>query len=147
MNKICNKCGTEKDLNLFAKGSSYKDGRRNVCKKCHSDYMVDYYKNNDEQRKIKNKINSVTRPTWRRHKITEEQFNKMLYMYDKKCHACKTNDAVNIDHDHNCCAGGFSCGKCVRGILCHHCNSALGFVRDSEDTLNKLIKYLKTIPQ
>src|SRR4029077_2130187 len=31
-----------------------------------------------------------------------------------------------VDHDHNCCPGAHSCGKCIRGILCGTCNSALG---------------------
>jgi hypothetical protein len=33
-----------------------------------------------------------------------------------------------IDHDHNCCHGGASCGKCIRGILCSACNLSLGHV-------------------
>jgi Recombination endonuclease VII len=29
----------------------------------------------------------------------------------------------NVDHDHACCSGKRSCGWCVRGILCHSCNT------------------------
>lgn len=28
-----------------------------------------------------------------------------------------------VDHDHACCAGSRSCGKCVRGIVCVSCNT------------------------
>ena len=30
-----------------------------------------------------------------------------------------------IDHDHRCCPPGKSCGKCIRGVLCHPCNMVI----------------------
>lgn len=48
-----------------------------------------------------------------------------------------------IDHDHGCCNTSRSCGKCVRGLLCKGCNTALGMVDDSVFVLEYAIKYLK----
>ncbi|WP_430381362.1 endonuclease domain-containing protein [Streptomyces arenae] len=35
-----------------------------------------------------------------------------------------------------------SCGKCIRGLLCLHCNSAPGYVRDSVEMCHRMADYL-----
>jgi hypothetical protein len=142
MKKICVKCNEEKDLDLFAKGKNYKDGRRGTCKRCHTDYVINYYNNNPDKKAEKIRMNSYYKPNWKRHNITEDKYKEMLDLYDGKCHSCNDNDAYCIDHDHSCCPRGFSCGKCVRGILCSQCNTALGLLSDSKDKIQNLIKYI-----
>lgn len=54
------------------------------------------------------------------------------------CDACGQRHgarAFHLDHDH--ATGRF------RGWLCHHCNVALGCVRDNPETLRKLASYLE----
>jgi hypothetical protein len=130
-------------MDLFAKGKNYKDGRRGTCKQCHSEYMINYYQTNDDKRKLKNKLNSGKDLNWKRHHLSKDQYDEMLDRHDGKCYTCNINSATNIDHDHGCCPGNRSCGRCVRGILCNQCNTALGLVKDSKDTLQSLIRYLE----
>lgn len=137
MTKTCTKCNQVKDINLFAKGKSYSDGRRNYCKKCHSRYVTQYIKNNPSKRS-----KSDYKRRFKRHGLTEEQYESLQKMYSGKCHSCKERDAVNIDHDHLCCSGPYSCGKCVRGVLCNQCNTALGLLNDDVAKIKKLIEYI-----
>ena len=142
MEKICSKCGINKNLEMFAKANRYKDGRRSYCKKCHSEYMSTYYKQNPEKLLSEAKIKSAkNRKNWKRHKMLEEDYNSLFNLYKGKCHSCKDRNATNIDHDHSCCPGLFSCGSCVRGILCNQCNTALGLLGDSTEKIKSLLKY------
>ena len=51
----------------------------------------------------------------------------------------------DTDHDHRCCPGPNSCGKCVRGLTCRACNrEVLG--RHSADQLRALADYLEDPP-
>lgn len=49
-----------------------------------------------------------------------------------------------VDHDHLCCPGQKSCGKCVRGFLCPNCNTAIGFMKDDPDRLAAAADYLRS---
>lgn len=51
---------------------------------------------------------------------------------------------LGVDHDHSCCPGRNSCGRCVRGLLCRGCNTTLGNVKDNPDTLRALATYVES---
>lgn len=76
----------------------------------------------------------------KRYGITFEQYQQMLIFQNHKCAIC---DAPNddkytfaVDHCH-------ITGK-VRGLLCSHCNTALGQLKDSVDIAIKAASYLAT---
>ena len=106
----------------------------------------DYYKKNADR------ILTRKRDYVAKKRAVEKLYNlsspyaDMVAMQNGVCAACglpPTDKGLCVDHDHDCCPKGRSCGKCVRGLLCDPCNKALGNVKDSEDTLLGLIEYLK----
>jgi hypothetical protein len=141
--RVCIKCKLEKNIEDFAKDSRCSSGRRGKCKKCHTEYMIEYYKKNKDKRDAKNKMNTKYVAPWKRHHITEEKFETMLNLFNGKCHVCREKEATSIDHDHSCCSKNRSCGKCVRGILCRGCNTALGSLKENPDTISRLLIYIK----
>lgn len=63
---------------------------------------------------------------------------------DPICEICgKTNIRYTVDHNHQCCSGHKSCGKCVRGILCYTCNLTLGHFNDDPEKIREMLKYLE----
>lgn len=75
----------------------------------------------------------------RKYGISLAQRNEMFDAQGKKCKICRCDTPPGrrgwmVDHCH-------STGR-VRGILCQHCNTALGSVKDSVLVLEQCIKYL-----
>lgn len=140
--KQCRVCDKTKSLEDFCKDKSMKDGRRNICKRCHTDYMINYYKNNPDKTAAKNKMNTRFVPAWKRHHLDESVYLDMFNKYNGLCHSCKNNKAEVIDHDHSCCKKNRSCGKCVRGILCRQCNLVLGILEEDKGKIKNLLNYI-----
>lgn len=59
------------------------------------------------------------------------------------CEICGSEDNLHVDHDHACCPGPMTCGKCFRGWLCSNCNTSLGLMKDDPERLRKAAKYLE----
>jgi hypothetical protein len=51
--------------------------------------------------------------------------------------------SMHVDHDHECCPGETSCGRCVRGFLCPTCNVGLGSFQDSPELLVSAAVYME----
>jgi hypothetical protein len=64
---------------------------------------------------------------------TQELFDLLLDAQQNACGMChepfKEGQLIHVDHNHACCRGkNRSCGQCIRGLLCHTCNIALGYI-------------------
>ncbi len=86
----------------------------------------------------------------RLYNITFQDYEAMLIKQDFRCAICPQQhgwgryEKLHVDHDHQCCKGSKSCGKCVRSLLCSHCNIMLGNAHDDIDILKAAIDYLQT---
>ena len=92
----------------------------------------------------------LTRPEkWRlyNYSLTPEKYDAMLEAQGGHCVTCDSAEKLVIDHDHACCPGGKSCGKCVRAILCHGCNTALGLAGEDPSRLRSLADYAERVTQ
>jgi hypothetical protein len=84
-----------------------------------------------------------------KYNLTPDQYMVMLLEQGGRCAACGDDDPGTrygvwcIDHDRSCCAGKFSCGGCVRALLCNGCNIALGHARDDAERLDALAAYAR----
>ncbi len=74
-----------------------------------------------------------------KYNITIEDYNQMFDNQKGCCAICNTHQSelkkiLYVDHNHDT-------GE-VRGLLCHICNSILGYAKDNTEILNNAIKYL-----
>lgn len=69
----------------------------------------------------------------RHHGLTQSEAQAMKR--SAKCEICGSIEDLKIDHDH---ASG-----AIRGVLCHHCNVAIGHMRDSPERLRAAADYLE----
>lgn len=79
--------------------------------------------------------------------LSLEDYDRMLAEQGGGCAICGATEpggrgSFHVDHDHACCPGKKSCGKCVRSLLCTNCNSGLGRFHDDPDRLMAAVAYL-----
>lgn len=83
-----------------------------------------------------------------RYKLMTSDFKRLLEA--RHCYGCDqtipTSDQVHFDHDHGCCPGNNTCGRCLRGTLCRSCNITLGKYRDHPKHRPDLLAYIRDAP-
>ena len=79
MTKSCSKCGVEKDIELFNKDRSSKDGHRSNCKICSAQYRKD---NSDKLREYREKNKERLSEYFKNRKYESEK--KLKYYRDNK---------------------------------------------------------------
>ena len=167
--KVCRTCNECKPISGFLK---HNGGYRYNCKVCHAAYTREWYKNNKEKRQAyykdyvaknpekirKHRDKSIKKlsadPVWvakrkawhtnwwlrRTYGISPEQWQSMLDAQGGLCALCRKRvrgrgDRLDVDHCHDT-------GR-VRGLLCRHCNIALGILGDNPEKMERVMRYLR----
>lgn len=122
--RYCRGCEAYLDESGF-----YKIGSR--CKSCHTKQVErrreetgDASRRNHQYKKL--------------YGITLADYERMFCMQASGCALCGSPPGkrpLHVDHNHQ--------NGRVRGLLCHHCNTGLGNLRDDRELLRRAIKYLE----
>lgn len=140
--KQCSRCKESKPVDEFNKSAKARDGLNHLCRECHRADSLSRYRADKPRHKA-----NMFKFNIEAHGITAERYDEILASQGGACAACGSTELggrgrFDIDHDHDCCPGRYSCGSCVRGLLCRHCNTTLGYAKDNPDTLISLAAYL-----
>ena len=151
----CPKCAQEKPVGDFYKRSSGKIEA--WCKLClrerdakrREDPEFREHKRKVTKEWAKNNPRRVQARNLQKFNLGEDPvaaYEEMVLAQLGMCAICggpPGRRSLSVDHDHSCCDGNFSCGKCVRGLLCANCNHLLGKAKDDPVVLQRAIDYLE----
>ena len=135
---LCKHCGEENPENFYSfvdarRGKRYPEKSR--CKKCSNGRRKHYDTFSRTKDKHLRGMYGIS---------LSDYFELLIEKQKGKCAGCLRDHKKDpqwesrmwpVDHSH--------VTEEVRGILCHQCNKALGFARDSVEVLEGLIIYLK----
>jgi hypothetical protein len=136
--KVCPTCREEQSSSAFGPSNQNPDGLKYACRKCTNAYGKSW-----------NDAHPESLRGWKlmRMGLTLKQYNTLRELQGGVCASCGGFPAeghrLEVDHNHDCCNGKFSCGECVRALLCGRCNRAAGHVQDDPDVLEALAIYLR----
>jgi len=110
---------------MFHLDRTRQGGRAGLCRKCQQTYALAH--------------------KWG---LTMDQWEALLESQGGGCavcgvSGCASGRAFAVDHDHQCCLGARSCGKCVRGLLCADCNRAIGLLKDDPVRIRSAAEYVE----
>lgn len=122
--KTCRRCRERKTLEHFHRSRPTSDGFAKYCKPCTSAIKRRHY-----------------------YGITPEQYEARLNAQSGACAICGVLQTESrlpfaVDHDHACCPGRWSCGSCIRGLICDRCNRGIGLLGESPERLAAAAAYL-----
>lgn len=142
LKRTCRSCLVTKPAARFHHNAKCEGGLEKTCKDCKLERQRKWRYENPEM------IQGYRRKSQLRHKfdMEVEDYERLLAAQGGVCRiclkACPSGRRLAVDHDHACCPGKVTCGKCIRGLLCTNCNKGLGHFMDDPDLLDRAKEYL-----
>lgn len=147
--KYCGSCKQLLPVDQFYKQSNSRDGLHAHCAACSSAKARRYYEDHRESQKEKarerNKHHEVKASKRNRnlkvnYGITADEYQALFEVQGGCCAICGVHQSslkykLYVDHNHK--------NGEVRGLLCKHCNSAIGLMNDDPQRLTEAIRYLE----
>jgi uncharacterized Zn finger protein len=140
--KVCRKCGTEKPVSEFHKNRAERaDGLQTSCKECSKTTTYNYRHSEKGHVRV---VTSRFKSALKKYALTETGYNAMLAAQNYVCAICGQPERhivrgatkrLAVDHCH-------TTGK-VRGLLCAHCNQAIGRLNDDPELIRKAADYVE----
>lgn len=122
--KQCRRCQVRLSEQAFSTNKARPDGLTAYCRRCERDKAL-----------IHN------------YGITLAAYEAMAEAQGGGCAICgglsKGGRPLAVDHDHACCPGQRTCGKCIRALLCIDCNLGIGYFEDKIDRMEIAVAYLR----
>lgn len=132
----CSECDRFKILSQYGPAKWCYRGKRKTCIPCSNK------KQNIAKKEYIKKNPDYKTANCLRHKygITVLQYELLKVGQNNRCAICNRRESskklvLSVDHCHK--SGD------VRGLLCHRCNTGIGFLRENIETLKSAIKYLE----
>jgi len=85
----------------------------------------------------------------RKYGLSADQWGRLLAEQGGLCYLCsepvdlENKRNIHVDHDHSCCPGDTSCGRCVRGLACACCNVGVAMFGDDPDRMERAAARLR----
>ena len=147
----------------FMDADGFGDENKRRCREClRSDLNKSYHRNKEGRRsRVSERYHrnedgqkrKARNQKLRGYSATVEWHDAKLLEQNNSCGICgssssgPSNIAFAVDHNHACCTERKrSCGRCIRGLLCHRCNQSLERIELDPNWGTKALAYLARYP-
>lgn len=141
MTATCTACGETKPVSAFYPRKDTKKGHTAQCAACVKERAAKWYRENTARARAnraewhtKNRERQAAYKRRTVYGLTEDEYAQMLREQDNRCAICRRSRPLEVDHCHG--------NGHVRGLLCGKCNSALGYLGDDPEVIQRAAQYL-----